>query len=275
MLVPLLAGGQEPGGIRLAVWPDGAPEPNGLRGEEVIGDDGLIRNISQAELYVFPAAEPNGQAVLICPGGDYESLSLQKEGTDMAAWFNSLGITCAVLKYRLPNAHSEVPLSDAQRAVTLMRTHAGEWGFSQLGIMGASAGAHLAASVAVHATARTRPDFQILLYPIISFEGRISPGGKNMLFDMYPEDDEVYYFCCDQFVNKDTAPAFLVHCEDDTVFPASESRLYAAALERSGVPVSLHLYADGGHGWGFSDSFPHKAEWTAALADWLKTLQAP
>lgn len=272
LLFPLLTLGQERGGISLRLWPDGAPDSNGLRGAEVVTDDGRISNISDPELLVFPAPEPNGQAVIMCPGDDYESLSFAAEGTDLAGWFNSHGITYAVLKYRNPNAHSDIPLTDAQRAVTLMRSRADEWGFQQLGIMGAAAGGHLAASVAVHHTPRTRPDFQVLLYPLVTFEGRISPGGRNMLFDMYPEEEEVYYFCCDEFVTADTPPAFIVHCEDDGTVPVSDSRLYARKLEENGVEVSLLIYPDGGHGWGFSDTFPHKADWTGKLEAWLRRI---
>ena len=266
LLVSLLASGQQV----IKLWPGGAPNSNGLSGPENEMEGGRIGNISDPELLVYPAAEPNGLAVIMCPGGGYSYVAAKHEGTDMAEWFNAQGITFAVLKYRMPNGHADVPITDAQRAITVMRSHAEEWGIKRLGIMGGSAGGHLAATASVHYTARTRPDFQILLYPVITFEGRVTPGGRNMLFDMYPDEDEVYYYCCDQFVTPDCPPAFIVHCEDDTTVPVSDSQNYVKALVANGVPAKLIIFPDGGHGFGFKDSFVHKDEWTAALAEWLK-----
>lgn len=267
-LMPYLVSGQQV----IKLWPDGAPNTNGLSGPENVMQGGRIGNISDPELLVFPAAEPNGLAVIMCPGGGYSYVAAQHEGTDMAEWFNGQGITFAVLKYRMPNGHADVPITDAQRAITIMRSHADEWGITRLGIMGGSAGGHLAVTASVHFTARTRPDFQILLYPLITFEGRVTPGGRNMLFDMYPDEEEVYYYCCDQFVTPNCPPAFIVHCEDDNTVPVSDSQAYVKALVEKGVPVKFITYPDGGHGFGFRDSFAHKQEWTSALAEWLKEL---
>ena len=270
ILAPLCLSAQAPEGCTvLKLWPDGAPESNGLEGPETVMQGGRIGNISDPELLVFPAAEPNGLAVIMCPGGGYGYVATEHEGTDMAGWFNDQGITFAVLKYRMPNGHSDIPLTDAQRAITLMRSHGEEWGFSKLGIMGGSAGGHLAASASVHYTRRTRPDFQILLYPLITFEGRVTPGGRNILFDMYPSDDEVAYFCCENYVTPDCPPAFIAHSEDDPTVPVADSKLYAGKLEENGVPVKLMVFPEGGHGWGFRDSFAYKGEWTSALKDWL------
>ena len=266
LLMSVLASGQ----TVIKLWPDGAPNTNGLSGPEREMEGGRIGNISDPELLVYPAADPNGLAVIMCPGGGYSYVAAKHEGTDMAEWFNSLGVTFAVLKYRMPNGHADVPITDAQRAITIMRSHAEEWGFTKLGIMGGSAGGHLAATASVHFTARTRPDFQILLYPLITFEGRVTPGGRNMLFDMYPDEEEVYYYCCDQFVTPNCPPAFIVHCEDDNTVPLNDSQIYVKALVEKGVPAKLLVYPDGGHGFGFKDSFAHKQEWTSALAEWLK-----
>ena len=266
LLVSAMASGQ----TVIKLWPDGAPDSNGLSGPENAMEGGRIGNISDPELLVFPAAEPNGVAVIMCPGGGYNYVAAKHEGTDMAEWFNSQGITFAVLKYRMPNGHASVPLTDAQRAITLMRSHADEWGFTKLGIMGGSAGGHLAASASVHFTARTKPDFQILLYPVITFVDRVTPGGKNMLFDMYPDEEEVYYFCCEEFVAPNCPPAIIFHSEDDPTVPVSESKMYAERLEECGVPVKLVIFPDGGHGWGFKDEFSHKEEFKAALGEWLK-----
>lgn len=257
----------------IKLWPDGAPVSNGLTGPEREMEGGRIGNISDPELLVFPAAQPNGLAVIMCPGGGYSYVAAKHEGTDMAEWFNSQGITYAVLKYRMPNAHAEVPLMDAQRAISLMRSHADEWGFTKLGIMGGSAGGHLAATASVHFTAKTRPDFQILLYPLITFEGRVTPGGRNMLFDMYPDEEEVYYYCCNEFVTANCPPAIIFHSQDDPTVPIHDSEIYVKALEENGVPVKFVIFPDGGHGWGFKDSFTHKEEFKATLAGWLETIE--
>ncbi|MBO7546846.1 MAG: alpha/beta hydrolase [Bacteroidales bacterium] len=267
LLASVLASGQQV----IKLWPDGAPNDNGLSGPENVMQGGRIGNISDPELLVFPAAEPNGLAVIMCPGGGYAYVAAGHEGTDMAAWFNAQGITYAVLKYRMPNGHADVPLTDAQRAISLMRSRADEWGIRKVGIMGGSASGHLAATASVHFTARTRPDFQILLYPLITFEGRVTPGGRNLLFDMYPEEEEVEYYCCEKHVTPNCPPAFIVHCEDDNTVPLRDSQIYVQALEANGVPVQYLVYPDGGHGFGFRDSFAHKQEWTSALAEWLKT----
>ena len=111
-----------------------------------------------------------------------------------------------------------------------------------------------------------------VLYPLITFVGRVTPGGRNLLFDMYPDDEQVYYYCCEEHVTPDCPPAFIVHCEDDPAVPVSDSKTYAQKLEENGVPVTLLIYPDGGHGWGFKDSFAHKEEWTSALTEWLKAL---
>lgn len=267
LLASVLASGQQV----IKLWPDGAPNTNGLSGPERVMEGGRIGNISDPELLLFPAAEPNGLAVIMCPGGGYAYVAAGHEGTDMAAWFNAQGITYAVLKYRMPNGHADVPITDAQRAISILRSRADEWGIRKVGIMGGSAGGHLAATASVHFTARTRPDFQILLYPLITFEGRVTPGGRNLLFDMYPEEEEVAYYCCEKHVTPNCPPAFIVHFEDDNTVPVRDSRIYVQALEENGVPVQFLVYPDGGHGFGFRDSFAHKQEWTSALAEWLKT----
>lgn len=254
----------------IKLWPDGAPDDNGLTGPETVMEGGRIGNISDPELLVYPAANPNGQCIIMCPGGGYNYVAAAHEGTDMAEWFNSLGITYAVLKYRMPNAHCEIPLEDAHRAITIMRNKAEEYKFSKLGIMGGSAGGHLASTCATHFTKKTRPDFQILLYPLITFEDRVTQGGKNMLFDMYPSQDDIDYYCSEKNVQDNTPPAFIAHSQDDPTVPIKDSEMYKAALEAAGVPVEMHVYPEGGHGWGFKDSFKFKEQFKQELSSWLK-----
>ena len=156
--------------VELELWPDGAPNSNGITTPEQKLENNRISNVSEPTLTVYPAAKPNGLAVVACPGGGYIRLAMNHEGHDMADWFNAQGITYAVLKYRMPNGHHDVPLSDAHQAIRLMREHANEWHIQKVGIMGASAGGHLASTAATHYTAGTRPDFQILFYPVISMD---------------------------------------------------------------------------------------------------------
>ena len=144
----------------ILLWPDGAPTSNGLAGIELEDTPNAIFNISNPSLLVYPATKPNGKAILMCPGGGLSKISIGHEGRDMAAWFNAQGITYAVLKYRMPNGHWEVPVSDAEQAIRMVRQHAKEWNVNpyKVGLMGASAGGHLTATLATHYNSETRPD---------------------------------------------------------------------------------------------------------------------
>ena len=176
--------------VELPLWPNGAPNDNGLKGEEVMSAPYRLTNVTQPTITVYRPATPNGMTIIMCPGGAYALLAMDHEGHDMAPWFNSLGITYVVLKYRMPNGHCEVPLSDAEQAIRIVRKHAKDWNIrtDRVGIMGASAGGHLASTLATHFSSEdTRPDFQILLYPVITMESghprRITPqsarAGRN------------------------------------------------------------------------------------------------
>ena len=160
--------------VELLLWPDGAPNTNGLTGAQEDLKGGRVANVVNPSITVYRPAKPNGMAVIMCPGGGYGRLAMNHEGHDMAAWFTTQGITYAVLKYRMPNGHNEVPLSDAEQAIRLVRGHAKEWGLNpnRIGIMGASAGGHLAASLAtLYGSDATRPDF--LPLPPITVRHRV------------------------------------------------------------------------------------------------------
>ena len=164
-----LAAVAQNGPVEIDVWPAGAPNDSGLTGPEQPLENGRVANITRATLYVYPAAKPNGMALIMCPGGGYIRLAMNHEGHDMAPWFNNLGITYAVLKYRMPNGQIEVPISDGLRAIEILRERATEWGIDphKIGIMGASAGGNLATQVATHfSSAADRPDFQVLFYAV-------------------------------------------------------------------------------------------------------------
>lgn len=155
--------------VELPLWPNGAPNNNELTNSGQNHNNEWVSDVTTPTLTVYPASHPNGMAIIMCPGGGYGGLAMKHEGHDMAPWFNTQGITYAVLKYRMPNGHHEVPLSDAEQAIRMVRKHAAEWGVNpqRVGIMGASAGGHLAASLAtLYSSDKTRPDFQILFYPV-------------------------------------------------------------------------------------------------------------
>lgn len=265
--VSLLA--QEP--IVLKLWPSGAPNSNGLIGEEEILENGRIANVTDPTLTIYPAKNGNGTAIIACPGGGYIRLAINHEGHDMASWFNHQGITYAVLKYRMPNGKIEVPLSDAQQAIKIMRLHAEEWNINpqKIGIMGFSAGGNLASTVATHFTSETdRPDFQILFYAFMTMNPYMA---KTMLGENASQARLDLYTNIKQ-VNKQTPPAFLICSADDKTVSYDNSILYFQALRSYGISAALHIYPSGGHGWGFNESFNYKQQWTGELAKWLSEM---
>lgn len=255
----------------IKLWPNGAPTANGLSGEETKNSGGSVGNVSNPTLTVYRAKQPNGMAIIACPGGGYMRLAMNHEGYDMAPWFNAQGITYAVLKYRMPNGHPDVPLSDAQQALKLMREHAKEWAIDpkKVGIMGASAGGHLAATAATHFTSDAdRPDFQILFYPWIIMDAMYG----QVLLGKQPGAELVKKFSNEQQVTARTPQAFILTSADDPTVPCDQSIKYFEALNASKVPASLHIYPTGKHGWGYKDSFTYKQVWTAELEKWLKEI---
>ena len=260
--------------VELPLWPNGAPNSNELSGAEQRQNNGEVSNVTEPTLTVYPAARPNGMAIIMCPGGGYSRLAMNHEGHDMAPWLNTQGITYAVLKYRMPNGHHEVPLSDAEQAIRLLREHAAEWGVNpqRVGIMGASAGGHLAASLAtLYSSDKSRPDFQILFYPVISMQKGITHGGsrKNLLGESPSQELEQKY-SLERQVSPRTPQAFIMLSSDDDVVPPINGIGYFLALRDHKVPASLHAYPTGGHGWGFRDSFTYKRQWTEELEKWLR-----
>ena len=168
--------------MEILLWPDGAPNSNGMNVTVENLDARPIAQVAQPSITVYRPEKPNGAAIIMCPGGGYSHLSMENEGHALAQWMTSMGVTYVVLKYRMPNGHNEVPLSDAEQAIRIVRSHASEWGLdtNRIGIMGASAGGHLAASLAtLHNSEETRPDFQILFYPVITMEKETTHSGSR------------------------------------------------------------------------------------------------
>jgi len=271
LLVPTTIFGQRPlKPIVIELWPDGAPSDNGLRGPEI---DMVthVSNVTVPTLTVYPAANPNGQAILACPGGGYQDVWALTEGHQMADWYNSQGITFAVLKYRLPNGHKDIPLEDVHRAMDIMHEHQTEWNFVQLGIQGNSAGGHLASTAATHYDKpEHRPDFQILYYPVVTFDPKYTHAGSaEHLLGKNPSKELIDLYSNEKQVTKDTPQALIFHCTDDGLVPVQNSINYYLALVENGVSASLHTYPYGGHGFAFGDSFRNKREWTAEVEKWL------
>jgi acetyl esterase/lipase len=257
------------------LWPGGAP---GALGTEPADQPTLYP-------FVVPAGRGVGTAVIVCPGGGYQNLSMEKEGTDIARWLNSLGVTAFVLQYRLgPKYHHPIELGDAQRAIRLVRSHAADYRIEpdRVGIMGFSAGGHLASSAGTHfdagnaaATdpidrAASRPDFLILCYPVISFVNYTHQGSKNNLLGPNPDPKLVETMSCELAVTAQTPPTFLFHTNADTGVPAENSVLFYLALRKAGVPAEIHIYERGPHGVGLATTDEALSSWPQRLADWLR-----
>ncbi|MBQ8241929.1 MAG: alpha/beta hydrolase [Bacteroidaceae bacterium] len=258
--------------IEIKVWPNGAPNSNGITTAEKQIDESRVSDVTVPTLTIYRAAKPNGMAIVACPGGGYVRLATAHEGHDMAAWFNAQGITYAVLKYRMPNTHHDVPLSDALQAIRIMKQHAEEWGYNKVGIMGSSAGGHLASTAATHFTEDSRPDFQILFYPVVSMVNPTHQGSKDNLLGKTPSQEMLNLYSNEKQVTPQTPPAFIMHSSDDKAVPVSNSIDYYTALVKNGVSASLHIYPIGGHGWGFRDNFIYKRQWTGELEKWLREI---
>lgn len=258
--------------IEIKVWPNGAPNSNGITTAEKQIDESRVSDVTVPTLTIYRAAKPNGMAIVACPGGGYVRLATAHEGHDMAAWFNAQGITFAVLKYRMPNTHHDVPLSDALQAIRIMKQHAEEWGYNKVGIMGSSAGGHLASTAATHFTEDSRPDFQILFYPVVSMVNPTHQGSKDNLLGKTPSQEMLNLYSNEKQVTPQTPPAFIMHSSDDKAVPVSNSIDYYTALVKNGVSASLHIYPIGGHGWGFRDNFIYKRQWTGELEKWLREI---
>lgn len=260
--------------IELPLWPNGAPNSNELKGDEQEMDNGRVSNIKNPDITVYRAENPNGMAVIMCPGGGYARLAMNHEGHDMAPWFNTQGITYVVLKYRMPNGHNEVPFSDVEQAIRLVRQHAAEWNINpaKIGIMGASAGGHLASTLATHYTSKeTRPDFQILLYPVITMDANFThAGSRENLITKNPSADLIAKYSNELQVNAQTPQAFIALSSDDKAVLPQNSINYYLALLKHNVPATMHIYPTGGHGWGFRDNFTYKRQWTDELEKWLR-----
>ena len=263
----------------IVIWDNNkAPHSNGLEGEAYEDKPFRLVNTTKAVLYVYNAdqAKATGQAVVICPGGGYGKLSMDQEGFLMAQWLAKNGIAAFVLEYRLPNGHREVPLEDAVEAIRVVRKKAKKYNIdpAKVGIMGFSAGGHLAASASNIPAVKDRPNFSILFYPVVIANHYTSHRGsfRNLLgkgFTQADADD----FSMEKLASENTPPTILLLSDDDTTVPAAGAAMYYAALRYHGVKASMYIFPEGGHGWGNYDKFSYQKEWQHLLLRWLKELK--
>lgn len=262
--------------IKIPLWENGAPTKNGHENTQETWKGPKVYETSVPELWIYPAKKPTGQAIVCAPGGGYKYLSTENEGTLFVDWMNTQGITFAILKYRVPNTHSEVPLEDGRRAMQIMREKATEYGYNpnEVGIMGCSAGGHFAAMLAtMYGEQQYRPDFEILLYPVISMTDITHKGTREHLIGEKPTKAQIEKYSLENRVTPQTPPAFIVLATDDKVVDPLNSLHYVEALQKNKVPYSLHIYPDGGHGFGFRDTNPYKAQWSGELERWLRSIR--
>lgn len=267
--------------------PGAKPTPADYVEETITREDKVVRTskVSKPELYLYQPATPNGTAVIICPGGGYGILAIDKEGHDVAKKFQEIGVTAFVLKYRLPSDlimkdKSTGPMQDALQAIYLVRKNAALWGVdpNKIGIMGFSAGGHLASSASVHyadmkidnqENISLRPSFSILIYPVINFGQYTHAGSVKNLLGETPTDQQRKYFSSEYQVNAQTPPAFMVHANTDKTVPVQNSMRYNEALVKNGVSVELHAYQAGGHGFGLYNKTT-KDDWFERLKNWMQ-----
>ncbi|WP_147205763.1 alpha/beta hydrolase [Segetibacter aerophilus] len=283
--------------ITLPLWPAGKV-PNYQKTNETEKSDTTdivrISKVQNPEIAVFIPSKKSatGQAVVICPGGGYGILAYNWEGTDIAKWFNSKGITAIVLKYRLPNSKSNIvpdksPLMDAQRAIRLVRANADKWNIkmNRVGIMGFSAGGHLASTAGTHFDngnagaadpidrLSSRPDFMILMYPVITMsKPTMHSGSRNNLIGQNASSEQAKFYSAELNVTKETPPTFLAHATDDNGVPVENSLMFYQALKDHGIPAEMHLYPKGGHGFGLALGIPETESWTDRCIDWMRSL---
>jgi acetyl esterase/lipase len=275
--------------IIVPLWPSNHTEtsPTGQGKNE---GETRLANIPEGTIIVSLPEQriSTGAAVIICPGGAYITEAMVHEGFQAADWFNQQGIVAIVLKYRLPNGHSNIPLSDAKRAIRLVRARAKEWKIdpNKIAIAGFSAGGHLASTAGTHfdygnlaskdsiERYSSRPDMMILFYPVISMKkGMSHAGSRENLLGKKPTVKLENEFSNEQQVKADTPPTIIFHSDDDKSAPPANSLDFYKALKEKNIPASLHIFPTGGHGWGMNISISFHEVWRSTLQDWLRNYQ--
>ncbi len=277
----------------IPLWPEGVP---GLRADAAPDQDTPVYSsaVHHPSMTFYPAENhASGAAVVVCPGGGYGRLSMKNEGRDVAAWLNSIGVSAFVLKYRMKEYGQPAPLRDVLRAIRTVRAGADKFSVraNRIGVLGFSAGGHLASCAATlfdTEAGRTgappdatsaRPDFAVLVYPVISMRDDIGHlGSRKNLLGENPSAGLIDFYSTDERITKDTPPTFLVSGSDDKTVPVQNSIRFYLALRRQGIPAEMHLYQNGAHGFGMKTGIGNAATWTARCADWMRAngwLDAP
>jgi acetyl esterase/lipase len=285
-LAPILAYGQAQ---RLPLYSGKVPNsiPTSIKEEST--NNGIVRlaNVSVPELWYYPApgSDPK-KCLIICPGGGYNILAIDHEGTEVAKKLNSWGITAFVLKYRIPRDHAQpnksiAPLQDAQQAIRFLRTNAMDFAIdpNKIGIMGFSAGGHLAATAGTHFgtqvgeladASNVRPNYMVLGYPVITFDSTYGHiGSRNALLGKNPSQEAIDLYSNEKHVSPNTPPTFLMHATDDKTVPVRNSQVFYEALQKNGVATELFIYPTGGHGFGMHNKTENPDAWLDALKLWL------
>ncbi len=254
-------------GTKMDLWPNGAPNNN--------GDE---KDKAELTVYLPDAKKATGRAIVCCPGGGYSHLAMDHEGHQWATFFNNQGIAFIVLKYRMPHGNYKIPISDAEEAMKIVRRNAVEWHIdcNNVGIMGFSAGGHLASTIATHSKADAAPNFQILFYPVITMDPAFTHKGSHDNFLGTDHSKKKlktleYEYSNDIQVNRTTPRVFLALSDDDRAVPASNGFNYYSECYRHDVPASIHIYPTGGHGWGYRESFKYHYQMVFELKAWLES----
>jgi acetyl esterase/lipase len=285
MILSLSAGLASADSNVITLWPEGVPGVRNIGAEKIGG--GYNSNVTDASLTRFgPAADrPNGTAVIICPGGGYVRMSTAREGEQYANWLSTLGVTAFVLKYRMQEYGHPAPLQDVLRAVRTLRSRAAELGIdpARIGVMGSSAGGHLAASAGTlfdHPLGRTgapldatsaRPDFLVLMYPVITMEDPAAhAGSRKALLGAAPSAESIALMSLEKQVTSATPPTLLIHTQEDQAVPVENSILFYQALTRAKVPAEMYLFEHGSHGMGMRDGLGTTSLWPRRAEEWLR-----
>jgi len=301
-----------PGHTQVSIWPGAVPDPQPVAGPEIATATEkeslvagrpmvVVENVSRPTMTVYaPKGKNTGAAVVVFPGGGYQVLAIDLEGTEVCDWLTSKGITCVLLKYRVPaprsapywGAYGQSPmaLDDAQRTVGLVRFHAAEWHIDphKIGVLGFSAGGHLVAAMSTHFEKRLypavdaadnkscRPDFAVAIYPghlsIAAAEWDAQQGTKKFVVPHSATADENLTLNPEVPVTRQTPPTFLLQNEDDHVDSVNDALVYYIALKNAGVPVEMHTYAQGGHGFGLRRTKLPVTKWPQLVETWLGTI---
>jgi acetyl esterase/lipase len=285
MLTPLFASAASADHKVVELWPEGVP---GLRADASPDkeENARVSNVHRPTLTVYPApaSKANGTAVIICPGGGYVRLSIENEGSQVAEWLNTLGVTAFVLRYRMVEYGHPAPLRDVLRAVRLVRSEAEAYGIkaNRIGVLGSSAGGHLAASSgtlfndpdgktgAKLDSVNARPDFLVLLYPVITLKDPLAhKGSRDALLGKTATPEMIERMSLETRVTKETPPTFIVATEEDKTVPVENSLMFFQALRTAGVPAELHVWPKGPHGFGMRTDVGEASTWTKRCEEWL------